>query len=70
MKTQMLEVFLDLQRKKFCCCRRQGIDPHAWMTDILARLPQSTTRDIPSLTPRAWANARHQHQSDTQLLAA
>jgi transposase len=37
------------------CCRRRGIDPYAYLRDILARLPHATNWQIASLTPEAWA---------------
>ena len=38
--------------------RRLGVDPYAYLRDILTRLPRATNRQIPDLTPQAWANAR------------
>ncbi len=38
------------------CCRRLGLDPYAYLRDILTRLPNSTNRQIDQLTPRAWAS--------------
>jgi transposase len=39
------------------CCRRRGIDPYAYLRDILTRLPYMTNRQVPELTPEAWAKA-------------
>ena len=39
-------------------CRRLGVDPYAYLRDILTRLPRATNRQIPDLTPQAWAKAR------------
>jgi transposase len=39
-------------------CRRRGIDPHEYLTDVLTRIPNSTTKDIKSLTPAGWAAAK------------
>ena len=39
-------------------CRRHGFDPHAYLSDILERIPDATTTDIPALTPAAWAQAQ------------
>ena len=39
-------------------CRRRGICPHAYLTDVLTRLPTATTSDIKSLTPAGWAAAK------------
>jgi transposase len=35
-------------------CRRRGIDPYAYLRDVLARLPASTNWQIKDLTPAAW----------------
>lgn len=39
-------------------CRRRGIDPYAYLRDVLTRLPHMTNRQIPEVTPEAWAKAR------------
>lgn len=39
-------------------CRRRGIDPYAYLRDVLTRLPAMTNRQIPEVTPAAWAKAR------------
>lgn len=39
-------------------CRRRGIDPHAYLRDVLTRLPGATNKMIPEFTPAAWAKAR------------
>ncbi len=39
-------------------CRRLGVDPCAYLRDILTLLPRATNRQIPELTPQAWAKAR------------
>ncbi len=31
--------------------KANGIDPHAWLTDTLARLPTTLDRDIDTLLP-------------------
>lgn len=38
-------------------CRRRAIDPFAYLRDVLTRLPTATNRQVPSLTPEAWAKA-------------
>ncbi len=38
-------------------CRNHGIDPHAYLKDVLTRLPSMTNWRIKDLTPRAWAAA-------------
>jgi hypothetical protein len=40
------------------CCRRRGIDPYAYLKDVLTRLPHATNWQIVSLTPQAWAKAQ------------
>jgi transposase len=37
-------------------CRRRGIDPLAYLREALTRLPRMTNRQIPEITPAAWAN--------------
>ena len=39
-------------------CRRRGIDPYAYLKDVLTRLPKMTNHQIPEVTPAAWAKAR------------
>lgn len=36
-------------------CRGNGIDPYAYLKDVLERLPQMTNQQIHQLTPSAWA---------------
>jgi transposase len=36
-------------------CRRRGIDPHAYLRDVLTRLPHLTNWQIKDITPQAWA---------------
>ena len=40
------------------CCRRRGIDPYAYLRDVLTRLPSMTNRQIKEVTPEAWAKAQ------------
>lgn len=47
-------------------CRRLGIDPYAYLRDILAKLPTLTNRQIKDVTPVAYAQAMQR----TQLAAA
>lgn len=35
-------------------CRRRGLDPYAYLKDVLTRLPHMTNRQIPEVTPQAW----------------
>ena len=39
-------------------CRRRGIDPHAYLRDVLARLPSMTNWQIKDVTPAAWAQSQ------------
>jgi hypothetical protein len=39
-------------------CRRRGLDPYAYLRDVLTRLPQMTNRQIPTVTPQAWSKAQ------------
>jgi transposase len=38
-------------------CRRQRIDPFAYLRDVFTRLPSMTTGQIASITPANWAKA-------------
>ncbi len=35
-------------------CRRRGIDPYAYLRDVLTRLPRTTNHQVRKLTPAAW----------------
>jgi len=39
-------------------CRRRGLDPHAYLRDVLTRLPAMTNWQIKDITPEAWAKAQ------------
>ena len=39
-------------------CRRRGINPYTYLCDVLQRLPTMTNRQIPDVTPQAWAKAQ------------
>lgn len=41
-------------------CRRRGIDPYAYLRDVLTRLPQITTRQLPDLLPSVWGKSAQQ----------
>jgi transposase len=43
-------------------CRRRGIDPYAYLKDVLTRLPRMTNHQIHEVTPEAWARARLRQQ--------
>ena len=38
-------------------CRRRGIDPLAYLRDVLTRLPSMTNWQIKEVTPEAWAKS-------------
>jgi transposase len=48
-------------------CRRRGLDPYAYLREVLTRLPQMTNRRIPEITPQAWAQT---HRSLPQQAAS
>ena len=35
-------------------CRRYGINPQEYLTDVLQRLPSMTTSQVPALRPSRW----------------
>jgi transposase len=39
-------------------CRRRGIDPLAYLSDVLTRLPSMNISEVKNITPEAWAEAR------------
>ena len=39
-------------------CRRRGLDPYAYLREVLTRLPNMTNHQIPEVTPHAWSKAR------------
>jgi hypothetical protein len=43
-------------------CRRRGIDPYAYLRQVLSRLPQMTNRQIPEVIPAAWSKVQVQRQ--------
>jgi transposase len=43
-------------------CRRRGLDPYAYLKDVLTRLPKMTNHQVPEVIPSAWAKARLQVQ--------
>lgn len=38
-------------------CRRRGIDPYAYLRDLLTRLPSMTNWQLKDVTPEAWAKS-------------
>lgn len=43
-------------------CRRRGLNPLAYLRDVLTRLPNMTNWQIPQVTPQAWAKSQTQLQ--------
>ncbi|HWH68477.1 MAG TPA: IS66 family transposase, partial [Candidatus Sulfotelmatobacter sp.] len=41
-------------------CRRRNLDPYAYLTDVLTRLPQSTNKQVPDLLPAVWGKPSRQ----------
>lgn len=39
-------------------CKAHGVEPYAYLKDVLERLPSMTNRQIPGITPKAWAKAQ------------
>ena len=35
-------------------CRRRGLDPYAYLKDVLTRLPQMTIQQVPEILPGVW----------------
>jgi hypothetical protein len=44
-------------------CRRRGIDPYAYLRNVLTRLPHMTNRQIPEVIPSAWGKPHLQLQT-------
>ena len=42
------------------CCRRRGLDPAAYLNDVLTRLPKMTNWQISEVTPAAWQKSLKQ----------
>jgi len=43
-------------------CRRHGLDPYAYLRDVLTKLPTMTNWQIKDVTPEAYAKALRQPQ--------
>ncbi|NJN05528.1 MAG: IS66 family transposase [Rhodobacteraceae bacterium] len=41
-------------------CKAHGVEPYAYLKDVLTRLPSMTNHQIPTITPKAWAAARRE----------
>lgn len=47
-------------------CRRRGLDPYAYLREVLTRLPNMTNRQIPEVVPAVWGKT----QRPLQVLSA
>ena len=45
-------------------CERHGVDPYAWLRDVLERMPTTLLSELPALLPDRWTDARTR-SSDT-----
>jgi hypothetical protein len=45
-------------------CRRRGLNPHEYLTDVLARLPSIKIIQIHELLPAHWPTPRCQQRHD------
>jgi transposase len=43
-------------------CRRRGIEPYAYLREVLTRLPHMTNRQIPDIIPAVWGKTPQQKQ--------
>ena len=50
-------------------CRRRGIDPLAYLRDVLTRIPRYTNHTVHELTPENWAKARSTPQKQYDVAA-
>ena len=48
-------------------CRLHGVEPYAYLKDVLTRLPRTTNRHVAELTPRRWK--KNAQRSPVQLAA-
>ena len=39
-------------------CRLHGVEPYAYLKDVLERLPTTTNQQVAQLTPFNWKKAR------------
>jgi transposase len=46
-------------------CRRRGLNPYAYLKDVLTRLPHMTNHQIQEVTPEAWSKTQKTLQSQT-----
>ena len=45
-------------------CREAGIDPEAYLTDVLGRGSKTAATDMCQLTPWGWAEARDEARTE------
>ncbi|MEK7757598.1 MAG: IS66 family transposase [Planctomycetota bacterium] len=43
-------------------CRRRGLDPYAYLKDVLTRLPSMTNHQVAEITPAVWGKNGPPHQ--------
>ncbi len=43
--------------------KRHGLEPHAYLRELLHRLPEASNHEIPQLTPKAMAQAGARQKS-------
>ena len=46
-------------------CRRRGLDPYAYLREVLTRLPNMTNHQIPEVLPAAWGKPQRTLQVQT-----
>lgn len=51
-------------------CRLNGVDPRAWLADVLVKLPDHPAQRVAELTPRAWKASRDAAARHTAAVAA
>lgn len=44
-------------------CRARGLDPWAYLRDVLTRLPSMTNKQVKDITPKAWAETQKSKQT-------
>ena len=47
-------------------CRLHGVEPYAYLKDVLTRLPRTTNKEVAQLTPQRW---KQSHRPPVQLAA-
>jgi hypothetical protein len=52
------------------CCRRRGLNPFAYLRDVLARLPNMTNHQIPTVLPATWAKNQRPLQRQAASLSS